>query len=60
MVRVPVQAVLAERDDRVWTEPTDLLRSLKDEVLHVRLIAVDDARERVLGDYRFHHTASEP
>jgi len=59
-MRIRDVPITTDREGVIWTEPTDLLRSMKDEVLHVRLIAVDDARERVLGDYTFHHTASEP
>src|SRR5262245_26209060 len=59
-MRIRDVPITTDRHGVIWTEPTDLLRSIEDEVLHVRLIAVDDAHERVLGDYTFHHTASEP
>lgn len=46
------------RNEVVFSERTDLLRAMGPGVLRVRLIAVDDARERILGEYTFNHTPS--
>ena len=41
-----------------FIEPTDVLRALPKSVLRLRLVAVEETRERVLGDYTFNHTPS--
>ena len=57
-VRIRDVPLTGARNQIVFTEPTDLLRALGQEVLRVRLIAVDDAHEQVLGEYTFNHTPS--
>jgi hypothetical protein len=44
----------------VVTAPIDVLRALPASVRHYRLIAVEAAGERVLGEYTFVHTPSVP
>jgi hypothetical protein len=46
------------RDEVVFSQSTDALRALGRERLRVRLIAVDDTEERLLGEYTFDHTPS--
>ena len=50
--------LIGARNEVVWNQPTEALRALGNEVLHFRLIAVDEAQERVLGEYTFNHSPS--
>jgi hypothetical protein len=47
-----------KRKEVVVSQPTDVLRALGKEQIRMRLIAVDDTEERVLGEYIFDHTPS--
>ncbi len=51
-----------ERDsgEVVFVQPAEYLRTLPTESKRIRVIAVDDAGERVLGEYTLHHTAYIP
>jgi hypothetical protein len=40
----------------VLSQSTDMLRALGKEIVRLRLIAVDEARERILGEYTFNHS----
>ncbi len=42
----------------VVTAPIDVLRALPASVRHYRLLAVEGAGERLLGEYTFVHTPS--
>jgi hypothetical protein len=42
----------------IFIEPSDYLRSLGESVLRIRLLAVGDAGERLLGEYTFNHSPS--
>jgi hypothetical protein len=48
--------LVTARDEVVLTQSTDTLRALGEEVIRLRLIAVNDDEERVLGEYTFNHT----
>jgi len=50
--------LISTRNEVVFSERTDLLRALGPDVLRVRLIAVEDTQERILGEYTFNHTPS--
>jgi hypothetical protein len=50
--------LVSANNEVVWSHPTDWLRSVGNEVFRFRLIAVDEARERVLGEYTFNHSPS--
>lgn len=47
---------VAESGHVVFAAPIDTLRAMPVSTLHVRLLAVDDKGERLLGEYRFNHT----
>ena len=46
------------RNEVVFSQSTTALRALGKQRLRLKLIAVDDAEERVLGEYTFDHTPS--
>jgi hypothetical protein len=46
------------RKEVVFAQSSDALRALGKETIRMRLIAVDDTEERVLGEYTFNHTPS--
>jgi hypothetical protein len=47
-----------KRTEVVVSQPTEMLRALGRERIRMRLIAVDETEERVLGEYIFDHTPS--
>ena len=46
------------RKEVVFSQSTDVLRALGTERIRMKLIAVDDMEERILGEYTFNHTPS--
>lgn len=48
--------LITDRNEVILGESTRTLRALGEESMRFRLIAVDDAEERVLGEYTFNHT----
>ncbi|HET9219702.1 MAG TPA: zf-HC2 domain-containing protein [Terriglobia bacterium] len=46
------------RNEVVFSQSTTVLRALGKQRLRLKLIAVDDSEERVLGEYTFDHTPS--
>ena len=50
--------LVGANNEVVWSQPTDWLRSAGNEVFRFRLIAVEEAQERVLGEYTFNHSPS--
>ncbi len=60
--RYRLEDVPFEPDDRelVFVQPADYLRTLPTERKSIRLVAVDDAGERLLGEYTLNHTAFSP
>jgi len=56
MMRVRDIPLITDNDEVVLTEATDALRALGEESMLFRLLAVDGADERVLGEYTFNHT----
>lgn len=46
------------RGEVVFSQSTTALRALGKQRLRLKLIAVDDSEERVLGEYTFDHTPS--
>lgn len=57
--RVRRLPVIGEREV-VWASPGDLIRSLPTSVMFVRLVAVEPAGDRLLGEYTLRHTAFRP
>ena len=55
-VRLPDVAVDSKRRELIFTEPVDTLRSLGVATLRVRIVAVEEGGENVLGEYTFHHS----
>lgn len=49
---------VAGADAVVLSTPIDWLRALPETRLRMRLLAIDEDRERVLGDYTFNHSPS--
>jgi len=47
---------VAESDNVVFIPGIDVIRAMPKSTLHVRLLAVDDMGEHILGDYKFNHT----
>ena len=56
MMRVRDIPLITDNDEVVLSEATDALRALGEESMRFRLLAVDGADERVLGEYTFNHT----
>lgn len=50
----------AESGSVVFVPGVEEIRALPKTTMHLRLLAVDDREERVLGDYRFHHSPQQP
>ncbi len=44
----------------VWAESGDVLRKLPTGISYVRLLAVEPAGDRLVGEYTLHHTAYRP
>jgi len=47
---------VAESDSVVFVPGIDVIRAMPKSTMHLRLLAVDDRGEHVLGDYKFKHT----
>jgi Putative zinc-finger len=58
LARVRDIPLIGAKNEVVWTQQTDTLRALGEDTLTFRLIAVDEAREQVLGEYTFNHFPS--
>jgi hypothetical protein len=56
VMRIRDIPLIADNNEVVLTEATDALRALGEESMRFRLVAVDDAEERILGEYTFNHT----
>jgi len=50
----------AESGSVVFVPDVEGIRAMPKSTMHVRLLAVDDIDEHLLGDYRFHHTPPQP
>ena len=57
--RLPGLPVIGGREV-LWATPGDFVRSLPTTVMSVRLMAVDEERERLVAEYTLHHTAYRP
>jgi hypothetical protein len=55
-LRVPDIAVDSSRGEVVFTEPIDALCELGVATARIRLVAVEQSGERILGEYTFNHT----
>ena len=51
---------VAESGGVVVSTSVDLLRTLPATTMRMRLVAVDDNGERIIGEYTFHHTPHRP
>jgi len=60
VARLPDIPLMGSREEVVWTEPTDFLRTLGKVILRMRLIAVEQGGEQVLGEYTFNHSGPGP
>jgi hypothetical protein len=58
--RYPDVPVDADPGELVYVQPGEYLRTIPSGRKTLRLIAVEDAGERVLGEYRLDHTAFVP
>ncbi len=47
---------VAESDSVVFVPGIDMIRAMPKSTMHVRLLAVDDMGEHILGNYKFNHT----
>jgi len=56
LIRQPHVVADSARDEVAFTEPIDGLRALKVATFRIRLVAVEEAGERLLGEYIFNHT----
>jgi len=54
--RLPELAFDPDGDELVFAPSADTLRAMPAHVQRLRLLAVDQQGERVLGEYTFHHT----
>lgn len=50
----------ADSGSVVFVPGVETIRALPKTTMHVRLLAVDDRDEKILGDYKFHHTPQQP
>jgi hypothetical protein len=56
VMRIRDIPLITDNNEVVLSAATNTLRALGEESMRFRLVAVDDAEERVLGEYTFNHT----
>ena len=59
-IRIPDVPVGPDADELIMAQSMPAMRTLGRAVLHFRLVAREDATDRVLGDYTFDHTPTPP